>query len=89
MTITPEATEGLDWGYILRPEGIEVLALHTYARGPLVGWDTHPLAHISGTPARWVPGRPKPIVAPRPAPKLTSTAPAPSADPTPQRVALR
>ncbi|GAA2254823.1 hypothetical protein GCM10010232_50050 [Streptomyces amakusaensis] len=88
MTVTPETTEGLDWGYILRPEGIEVISLREYTRGPLVGWDTDPLSRISDAPARWVPGWPAPIAAPRPAPRLTTTAPA-AADSGPQRAAAR
>ncbi|MFI1890232.1 hypothetical protein [Streptomyces jumonjinensis] len=89
MTVAPETTGGLNWGYILRPEGIEVIALREYTRGPLVGWDADPLSRISGTPTRWVPGRPAPVVTPRPAPRLTTTAPAATADSVPQRPAAR
>ncbi|MFI6289340.1 hypothetical protein ACIBCM_32125 [Streptomyces sp. NPDC051018] len=66
-----------------------MIALRAYTRGPLVGWDTDPLSRISGTPARWVPGRAAPVIAPRPEPRLTTTAPAAAADPVPQRAAAR
>ncbi|MFF0448030.1 hypothetical protein ACFYT4_16745 [Streptomyces sp. NPDC004609] len=91
MTVT-EATAidmDLQWGYVLHPEGIEVIALLTYERGPLVGWDTHPLSLISNDPVHWHPDRPAPVNAPRPAPKLTTTAPAPTANRAPQRTPTR
>ncbi|MFF3556158.1 hypothetical protein ACFYXL_22450 [Streptomyces tsukubensis] len=89
MTVTPQSTEGLNWGYVLRPAGIEVIALREYTRGPLVGWDTDPLSRISSAPVHWVPGRPAPVITPGPAPKLTTTAPTAAADSAPQRPATR
>ncbi|MFD8847617.1 hypothetical protein [Streptomyces sp. NPDC059604] len=69
MTVT-EATaaeQDLEWGYVLRPHGIEVIpALHS-ASGPVIGWDTDP-RHDFSNPATW------PIAAsvPRPAPASAS-----------------
>ncbi|MBC2878067.1 hypothetical protein K7I03_28510 [Streptomyces mobaraensis] len=63
MTVTEASTEGLDWGYILRPHGIEVI--HQYEdRGPVVGWKTDPRARFSDGYARWTPGGPVPATAP-------------------------
>ncbi|MFI0743000.1 hypothetical protein ACH4PU_33755 [Streptomyces sp. NPDC021100] len=65
MTVTEASTEGLDWGYVLRPHGIEVI--HQYeARGPVVGWKTDPRARFSDGHARWTPGGPVPATAPPP-----------------------
>ncbi|MCC3779455.1 hypothetical protein K6I33_005102 [Streptomyces sp. UNOB3_S3] len=63
MTVTEGSTSGLDWGYILRPHGIEVINRHE-DRGPVVGWKTDPRARFSDSYARWTPDGPVPATAP-------------------------
>lgn len=87
--ITEDATGYLDWGYILHEHGIEVIALPWYDRGPIVGWDTSPLAPISDDPRLWAPGRPAPVQAPRTPPPITTSPPQPAATPAPSRSASR
>ncbi|MGP3684594.1 hypothetical protein ACTVZO_07755 [Streptomyces sp. IBSNAI002] len=65
MTVAPEATDELEWGYVLHPHGIEVISLDEHHRGPVVGWATDPLSHFSDHPAMWPPARPAPDRPPR------------------------
>ncbi|MEU5162309.1 hypothetical protein AB0G74_22260 [Streptomyces sp. NPDC020875] len=90
VTETTAADTDLQWGYILHPEGIEVIAVTAYERGPLVDWDTDPLSLISDNPAHWAPGRPAPLAdrQPTPAPAPASATP-PAAEGAPQRRAAR
>ncbi|MCD9193396.1 hypothetical protein [Streptomyces albireticuli] len=63
MTVAETSASGLDWGYILRPHGIEVV--HRYeTRGPVVGWKTDPRARFSDNYALWTPDGPIPATAP-------------------------
>ncbi|MFE4664542.1 hypothetical protein ACFRI7_11750 [Streptomyces sp. NPDC056716] len=74
IAVTSGESLGATWGYVLHPEGIEVIAATEHNRGPLVGWDTHPLSRISDSPARWTPGQPAPVITPPPVPRLTTSA---------------
>ncbi|MFJ4688881.1 hypothetical protein [Streptomyces sp. NPDC088789] len=89
MTVTPGEFFGAQWGYVLHPEGIEVIAATEHGRGPLVGWDTHPLSRVSVSPARWTPGQPPPVITPSPVPRLTTIATAQSGSTAPSRRATR
>ncbi|MFJ6709069.1 MULTISPECIES: hypothetical protein [unclassified Streptomyces] len=65
-TITPQsaAEQGFEWGYVLRPAGIEVTSVRIQAGwGPLVAWDTDPLTRFSDHPAHWTFDRPAPVIA--------------------------
>ncbi|MFF5438853.1 hypothetical protein [Streptomyces achromogenes] len=56
MTVTEKdaAEQDLEWGYVLRPEGIEVISVPYADTGPVVGWDTYPLALFSDNPGYWL-----------------------------------
>ncbi|MFP8959206.1 hypothetical protein ACLIYP_01345 [Streptomyces nanhaiensis] len=55
MTVTEKtaADQDLQWGYVLRPHGIEVISLLHAAAGPVVAWDTDPRTGFSNHPAHW------------------------------------
>ncbi|MFP8903924.1 hypothetical protein [Streptomyces atacamensis] len=55
MTVTEKtaADQDLQWGYILRPHGIEVISLLHAAAGPVVTWNTDPRTGFSDHPAHW------------------------------------
>ncbi|WP_247706972.1 hypothetical protein [Streptomyces liliiviolaceus] len=51
MTVT-EATaagQGLEWGYVLRPQGIEVIPALFRTSGPVIAWGTDPLGDFSAS----------------------------------------
>lgn len=77
----------LNRGYVLHPQGIEVIALRAYDRGPVVAWDTDPRGVIGADPGAWHPDSRAPIVPPRFMPHLSTTVPATA--PTPHRTAHR
>ena len=54
----------LDWGYVLHPEGIEVISAPGIERGPVVTWSTDPRVRLRDTPGLWKPGRPIPASTP-------------------------
>jgi hypothetical protein len=88
MTVTDTTAheQDLQWGYVLHPDGIEVISLLHADIGPVVGWNTHPLTVFSDDPALWSANAPVPVVraAPAPAPRATpAPLPAPSAPPRP------
>ncbi|MEJ8650634.1 hypothetical protein WKI65_21665 [Streptomyces sp. MS1.AVA.3] len=64
-----------------------MIGLQEYDRGPVVGWDTDPRSRIVPDPGAWIPHSRAPIVPPRNAPRLSTTA-SPSA-PAPRKTALR
>ncbi|MFE7116147.1 hypothetical protein ACFU99_12080 [Streptomyces sp. NPDC057654] len=75
MTVTERtaAEQDLAWGYVLRPHGIEVIAVQHAASGPVVRWDADPRTDFRN-PAAW------PLASPaRPAPGPPSATPAPAA----------
>ncbi|TDF43894.1 hypothetical protein E2C00_24495 [Streptomyces sp. WAC05374] len=77
MTVTEKTAADLDvqWGYILRPHGIEVISVLHATAGPLVAWGTDPRAPFSNHPAHW--SAPASAAAPsaRPAPTSPSVGP--------------
>lgn len=78
MTVTETSTDGLDWGYILRPHGIEVIGLREHSRGPVLAWNTDPASRFSDSHHRWAPDLAPPVTirpgtaAPSPAPAVRS-----------------
>ncbi|WP_043267087.1 hypothetical protein [Streptomyces sp. CT34] len=73
--ITPANCGGLDWGYVLHRQGIEVIALPEEDRGPVVDWNTDPRSRFSDSYALWRPGRPIPATVP---PRTTAPAATPA-----------
>ncbi|MER6566975.1 hypothetical protein ABT288_12450 [Streptomyces sp. NPDC001093] len=67
MTVTQQtaADQDVQWGYVLRLEGIEVISVPHADAGPVIGWDTDPRTRFSDHPAHWP--------APTPSPATTST----------------
>ncbi|MEV7145432.1 hypothetical protein AB0O05_02895 [Streptomyces sp. NPDC093084] len=66
-TITPQsaAEQDFEWGYVLRPAGVEVISVRIQAGwGPLVPWDTDPRTRFSDQPAHWTFEKPPPVMAP-------------------------
>ncbi|WP_251021178.1 hypothetical protein [Streptomyces sp. ISL-98] len=55
MTVTEKtaADQDLQWGYVLRPHGIEVISVLHADAGPVVAWDTDPRSGFSNHPAHW------------------------------------
>lgn len=83
--VTPSANRGLDWGYVLRPRGIEVISPRTADHGPIVDWHTDPRTPFSDVHQQWKPDRPPPERA-RPTPAAPPAATSPRAA-TPQHTA--
>ncbi|RDV48524.1 hypothetical protein DDV98_27130 [Streptomyces sp. IB2014 011-12] len=54
MSVTERTApdQDLDWGYILRPNGIEVINPRYAAAGPIVRWDADPRGDFTN-PATW------------------------------------
>ncbi|MGQ4435337.1 hypothetical protein ACN6K3_008461 [Streptomyces sp. SAS_260] len=75
MTVTEETADEQDmqWGYVLRQEGIEVISLLHEDIGPLVHWATNPRTVFSDHPAHWSSS------APAPASQVSRSTPPPSA----------
>ncbi|SEO73691.1 hypothetical protein [Actinacidiphila rubida] len=70
------APDRLEWAYVLRPVGVEVIALTQDTRGPVVGWESDPRASYSDKPHLRKPDAPIPLAGLRPtAPGLTDTRP--------------
>ncbi|MEV6807767.1 hypothetical protein [Streptomyces sp. NPDC051132] len=88
MSVTEKdaAEQDLEWGYVLRPEGIEVISVPYADAGPVVGRDTSPLTCFSD-PRYWlaVTAQP-PLATPAPAAGPAQTAPAPA---PPSRATVR
>jgi hypothetical protein len=55
MTVTERtaADQDVQWGYVLRSEGIEVISVPHADAGPVIGWDTDPCTLFSDHPAHW------------------------------------
>ncbi|MFJ9446762.1 hypothetical protein ACIRRH_33620 [Kitasatospora sp. NPDC101235] len=62
--VTEQTTGGLNWAYVLHADGIEVIGLYDYDRGPVVPWDTDPTSDFSDYAARWPPTGPLPVTPP-------------------------
>ncbi|MEU1893886.1 hypothetical protein [Streptomyces pristinaespiralis] len=72
MTVTEKTAADLDvqWGYILRPHGIEVISALHAAAGSVVAWGTDPRARFRNHPAHW--SAPASAAAPPARPAATS-----------------
>ncbi|MEC3997159.1 hypothetical protein VSR01_28120 [Actinacidiphila sp. DG2A-62] len=80
----------VEWAYVLRPHGVEVIALTQYTRGPVVGWDSDPLGSYSDDPRLWRPDAHPPLTGLRPtAPCLTVRRPPAAGSPSPQQLTSR
>ncbi|MEU4174770.1 hypothetical protein [Streptomyces sp. NPDC026589] len=68
MTVTDStaAEQDLEWVYVLRPAGIEVIPAQRLASGPVIAWDTDPRTDFNN-PGAW----------PRVAPSITTEPPSP------------
>ncbi|MGW2858259.1 hypothetical protein [Streptomyces sp. NPDC001205] len=77
----------VEWGYVLRPEGIEVISLTEATRGPIIDWNTDPRTRFSDHLSLWLPGQPAPATRPpRSAPSPAAPSPAsPAARPATHR----
>ncbi|TXL84220.1 hypothetical protein EW053_35105 [Streptomyces sp. IB2014 016-6] len=82
MTVTEHsaADQDIQWGYILRPHGIEVLPVPHTGAGPVVGWDTDPRTVFSDDPGHWTSPASAPVVVPLRAARPPRTAPATTAE---------
>ncbi|WP_326613522.1 hypothetical protein [Streptomyces scopuliridis] len=69
MTVTEQtaADQDTEWGYILRPYGIEVIPVPHAEAGPVVRWDTDPRTRFSDHPGHWTSPVTIPVVTPAPA----------------------
>jgi hypothetical protein len=84
MTVT-DTTAGdlaMPWGYVLHPQGIEVISMAHAGSGPLVVWDPDPCIPFSDHPAHWpaittrrTPTTSRATRPPRPAAKAAPTGP--------------
>ncbi|MFJ3019492.1 hypothetical protein ACIPH4_00820 [Streptomyces tendae] len=88
MTVTDKTAGelGMEWGYILHPQGIEVISTAHTGTGPLVAWDTDPSTPFSDHPAHWpaITTCRAPTTSPAPPPR-----PSAGAAPTGPRTAAR
>ncbi|MEE1797396.1 hypothetical protein PUR57_01605 [Streptomyces sp. JV176] len=80
MTVTHEdaAEQDFQWGYVLRPDGIEVISPAQDATGPLVDWNTDPRTIHTNHPDHWTLRATGPVGTPVHTP-LPRTGAAPSA----------
>ncbi|WP_447035846.1 hypothetical protein [Streptomyces sp. DSM 118878] len=83
VTDTTAGDLGMPWGYVLHPQGIEVISMAHAGTGPLVAWDTDPSTPFSDHPAHW------PAIATRRTPTTRTPLPAARAAPTGPRTAAR
>ncbi|MYT96610.1 MULTISPECIES: hypothetical protein [unclassified Streptomyces] len=75
--ITEANSSSLSWGYVLRPEGIEVISLYAADRGPIVDWNTDPRTRFSDNRYLWLPGHPVPATQPPRPRRAPAVAPKP------------
>ena len=77
MTVTDATADEQDmqWGYVLHPQGIEVISLLHEDAGPVVDWNTDPRTVFSDSPAHWSSTAPAPVPTPvrAAAPQATPT----------------
>ncbi|MEU3629101.1 hypothetical protein [Streptomyces fradiae] len=81
VTETTVANMDVEWGYVLRPSGVEVFPTMYAVSGPVVDWDADPLTEF-GNPASW------PTVTPARSPAPSTASPLP-ATPGMSRTAAR
>ncbi|MFE6028842.1 hypothetical protein [Streptomyces niveus] len=69
LTVTEQtaADQDIEWGYILRPRGIEVITVPHAEVGRVVAWDTDPRTRFSDHPGHWPSPATVPVVRPAPA----------------------
>lgn len=77
LIFTERTVLPLAWGYVLHPQGIEVISAPCTERGPVVTWSTDPRVRLRDTPGLWKPGRPIPATTP-PQTTARTSAPAPT-----------
>ncbi|MGC0328115.1 hypothetical protein RKD23_001105 [Streptomyces sp. SAI-170] len=84
MVVTKKtaADQDMQWGYILRPTGIEVISVVHADAGPLIAWDTDPHTPFSDHPGHWPAPSKAPVAAS--AARPPQTAPAQSTGPRPK-----
>ncbi|AKA06667.1 hypothetical protein SAZ_32820 [Streptomyces noursei ZPM] len=93
MTVTDDTADAQDmqWGYVLHPQGIEVISVLHQDFGPGVKWSTDPRTVFSDNPAQWDPMAPPPIlrtpptIAPQAAPAVPALARSSPAHPAARR----
>ncbi|OYP14871.1 hypothetical protein CFC35_10440 [Streptomyces sp. FBKL.4005] len=90
MTVTEQtaADQDVQWGYVLRSEGIEVISVAHADAGPIIGWDTDPRTRFSDHPAHWPAPTPPPLATSTPTARPPQTARA-AALPRPRTAARR
>lgn len=86
VTDTTADEQDMQWGYVLRTDGIEVISLQYEDIGPVVDWATDPRTAFNDNPAAWPPPVPAPTLhvprgtpprsAPPAAPAKSATVPA-------------
>lgn len=81
MTVTDATADDQDlqWGYVLHPQGIEVISLLHEDIGPVIGWDTDPRTAFTDHPGAWS-CAPAPAIRRTP-PRVASAHPAPPPPP--------
>ncbi|PIM71825.1 hypothetical protein CTU88_14225 [Streptomyces sp. JV178] len=89
QTVTEKTADGLDWGYVLHPHGIEVIPLPETKQGLIVDWNTDPRARFSDSYVLWKPGQPLPATLPPRATQPAATPAQPAAAPAANRPAAR
>ncbi|MFJ9979333.1 hypothetical protein [Streptomyces cyaneofuscatus] len=73
VTETTAAEQDLEWVYVLRPEGIEVIPAQRFSSGPLIAWGTDPRTNFTD-PAAWSRVAPSTAASPRsPGPAAPNT----------------
>ncbi|SBT93383.1 hypothetical protein GA0115233_106261 [Streptomyces sp. DI166] len=80
FTWTERTASQLSWGYVLHPQGIEVISAPSAARGPVVAWATDPRTRFRDTASLRAPDRPIPASIP---PKTTAHTAPPGPTPSP------
>ncbi|MFJ6438634.1 hypothetical protein [Streptomyces sp. NPDC091416] len=73
VTETTAADQDMAWGYLLRPQGIEVIPVQYAPSGTVFNWDTDPCTDFSNPSAWNTSASARPPATPQTAP--TSTAP--------------
>ncbi|MCZ4102351.1 hypothetical protein [Streptomyces sp. H39-C1] len=64
MTVTDDTADaqGMQWGYVLHEQGIEVISLYHQDLGPIVKWSTDPRTLFSDDRELWFCDEPAPII---------------------------
>ncbi|MER5215375.1 hypothetical protein ABT063_33725 [Streptomyces sp. NPDC002838] len=91
MTVTDKTADEQDmqWGYVLHPQGIEVISLLHKDIGRVVDWNTDPRTVFSDSPAHWASIAPTPLLTPVRAAVPQATPATPPAQGSPARPGAR